>query len=154
MIEYDSKESIQFYNHFLSTFLGVILLCTRTFILCNLSSMVSYVIPARLINLFNIEAERRIYASVIQPSLVQLMACRLVGAKPLSKQCWNIVNWTLENKIQWNFNRNSNIFIQENAFEILVCEMATICLGFNVSKQSSLFRWFEFGVSLHRRAFL
>ena len=32
-----------------------------------------------------IEAEWRIYASVIKPSLVQIMACRLVGAKPLSE---------------------------------------------------------------------
>ena len=32
-------------------------------------------------------------------------------------QCWNIVNWTLGNKFQWNRNRNSNIFIQENSFE-------------------------------------
>ena len=28
-----------------------------------------------------------------------------------------IVNWTLRNKFQWNFNQNSNIFIQENVFE-------------------------------------
>ena len=40
--------------------------------------------------------------------------------------CWNIVNWTLGNKLQWNLNRNSNIFIQENAFENNVCEMASI----------------------------
>ena len=32
-----------------------------------------------------IEAEWRKYASVNRPSLVQLMACRLVGAKPLSE---------------------------------------------------------------------
>ena len=32
-----------------------------------------------------IEAERRIYASVNLPSLLQTMACRLVGAKPLSE---------------------------------------------------------------------
>ena len=36
------------------------------------------------------------------------------------------------NELQWNFNRNSNIFIQENAFENVVCEMASICLGLNV----------------------
>ena len=30
------------------------------------------------------------------------------------------------NKLQLNFNRNSNIFIQENAFENVVCEMAAI----------------------------
>ena len=47
-------------------------------------------------------------------------------------QCWNIVNWNLRNKPQWNFNRNSNISIQENAFENVVCEMASICLGLNV----------------------
>ena len=41
-------------------------------------------------------------------------------------QCWNIVNWTLRNKLHWNFNRNSNIFIQENALRNVVCEMASI----------------------------
>ena len=41
-------------------------------------------------------------------------------------QCWNIVNWTLRNKLQWTFNRNSNIFIQEIAFENVVCKMASI----------------------------
>ena len=29
------------------------------------------------------------------------------------------------NKLQWNFNRNSNIYIQENALENVVCEMAS-----------------------------
>ena len=32
-----------------------------------------------------------------------------------------IVNWTLRNKLQWNLNGNSNIFIHENAFESVVC---------------------------------
>ena len=40
--------------------------------------------------------------------------------------CGDIVNWSLRNKLQWNFNRNSNIFIQENALEHVVCEMASI----------------------------
>ena len=31
------------------------------------------------------------------------------------KQCWIIVNWTPRNKLQWNFNRYSYIFIQGNA---------------------------------------
>ena len=44
------------------------------------------------------------------------MACRL-------NQCWEIVNWTLRNKILWNLNQNSYIFIQENAFENLVWKM-------------------------------
>ena len=37
-----------------------------------------------------------------------------------------IVNWTLRNKLQWNFSRNSNIFIQENVFESVVWKMAAI----------------------------
>ena len=41
-------------------------------------------------------------------------------------QCWIIVNWTLRNRLQWNLNRNSNIYIQENAFESVVCETAAI----------------------------
>ena len=41
-------------------------------------------------------------------------------------QCWNIVNWTPRNKLQWNVNRNSNIFIQENPFENGVWKMAAI----------------------------
>ena len=41
-------------------------------------------------------------------------------------QCWNIVNWTLKSRIQWNFNLYLNIFIQEKAFENVVCEMAAI----------------------------
>ena len=54
------------------------------------------------------------------------MACRLEGAKPLSEPCWIIINWTLRNKLQWNFNRNSYIFIQENVFENVVCKMPSI----------------------------
>ena len=30
----------------------------------------------------------------------------------------------LSNKLQWNLNRDSYIFVQENAFENVVCEMA------------------------------
>ena len=41
-------------------------------------------------------------------------------------QCWNIVNWTLRNKLQWNLSRNSNIFFQKNALENVVCVIASI----------------------------
>ena len=36
------------------------------------------------------------------------------------------VNWILSSKFQRNFHWNSYIFIQENAFENVVCEMAVI----------------------------
>ena len=38
----------------------------------------------------------------------------------------------LRNKLQWNHNRNLNIFIQENAFENVIWKMTAICLGLNV----------------------
>ena len=41
-------------------------------------------------------------------------------------QCRNIVNWTFMNKLQWNFNRNSHISIQENSFESVLWKMAAI----------------------------
>ena len=41
-------------------------------------------------------------------------------------QCWNIFDWTLRNKIQWNPSQNSFIFIPENEFENVVCKMAAI----------------------------
>ena len=41
-------------------------------------------------------------------------------------QCWAIVNLTIRNKLQWNINRNSHTFIQENAFENVVCEISVI----------------------------
>ena len=41
-------------------------------------------------------------------------------------QCWNIVNRTLGNKLQWNFNRNSYIFIQHDGSENVVWKMVAI----------------------------
>ena len=56
------------------------------------------------------------------------MACRLTGAKSLSEPMleYCIVNWTLGNKLQWNLNQNSCVFIHENAFENVVWKMAAI----------------------------
>ena len=50
-------------------------------------------------------------------------------------QCWDIVNWTPRNKLQWNFNQNTKLFIHEN----VVCEMAAIF---------SRGRWVELSISL------
>ena len=67
--------------------------------------------------------------------VVQIMACWLASAKPLSKPMLEIVNWTLTNELQRNFNWNSYIFIQENAFEN--AKWWPFCLGLNV------FNWIE-----------
>ena len=42
-------------------------------------------------------------------------------------QCCPIVNWTLRDTLQWNFNQNTKYFIhEENASANIVCEMAAI----------------------------
>ena len=59
-----------------------------------------------------------------EPNFVALVVLRclklLMVSSHYSNQCWHIVNWTLGNKLQWNLNRNLYIFVQENAFEIVV----------------------------------
>ena len=59
-------------------------------------------------------------------ALVQIMACRLFAAKALSNQCLVIFNWTLRNKLQWNFDQNTKLFIHENASENIVSETVAI----------------------------
>ena len=41
-------------------------------------------------------------------------------------QCWVIIKWTLRNKLQWNFDQNTTLFIHENVSENIVCEMAAM----------------------------
>ena len=53
------------------------------------------------------------------------MACRLAGARPLSQPTLEHC-WTLGYKLRWNLNRNWYIFIQENAFENVVCKVPGI----------------------------
>ena len=58
----------------------------------------------------------------IGSALVQIMACHLLGAKPLSNQSCVVVTWTLRNKLKWNFNQNTKLFIHKNASENIVCD--------------------------------
>ena len=44
-------------------------------------------------------------------------------------QCWVIINWTLGNKLQWNFHQNTTLFINENALKNIACKMAAILSG-------------------------
>ena len=48
--------------------------------------------------------------------------------------CWNILNWTLGNKFQWNFHQNTSIFIQENVLMRLKMSSGKcpFCLGLHV----------------------
>ena len=62
-----------------------------------------------------------------------------------------IVNWTPRNKFQWKVNRNSNIFIEENTFENVVCEMLSILSRPQCDKQGTrnFHRWLR-NVSFQR----
>ena len=52
-------------------------------------------------------------------------------------QCWNIVNWTLSNKLQWNFNRNSNIFFKKMCLKVSSVKWWPFCIVLNVLKHFS-----------------
>ena len=65
-------------------------------------------------------------------SLVQVMEQATIH---YLKQCRIIVDWTLRNKFQWNFNRNPYIFIHENAFECVLCETAASKYAYLDTKQ-------------------
>ena len=61
-----------------------------------------------------------------KPSLVQIMSCRLIT-------CQFVVNWNHGNKLQWNFIRNSHLFIEQNTFEKMPsAKRCPFCLGLNV----------------------
>ena len=48
-----------------------------------------------------------------------------------------IVNWTLGNKPQWNFNGNLYVSIQKNALEMTSAKWRWFCLGLHVLKDIS-----------------
>ena len=55
-----------------------------------------------------------------------IVDCRLLGAEPLSEQVLACCQLEPKNNIQWTFNRKSNIFIRENAFQNNVTNLAAI----------------------------
>ena len=59
-------------------------------------------------------------------ALVQVMACHLLGAKSLPKPMLTCCRLALRCKLQWNWNQNTKLFIHENAFQNVVCEIASI----------------------------
>ena len=54
------------------------------------------------------------------------MAWRLLGAKPLSEPMLTYDRLDVWEKSPGNINRNSNIFIQDNAIKNVVCKMTAI----------------------------
>ena len=69
----------------------------------------------------------------IGQALVQIMACRLFGAKPLSKPMLAYHQLGPLGTNLWNFDQNTKLFIHENASENIICEMAAILSGGEMS---------------------
>ena len=79
------------------------------------------------------------------------MACRLDGAKPLPEPM--LEYYQLDPREQTY--RNSNVFIQENALQNVVCEMASILLGPNVLRPFPLpFQCMLLTVTTPKRGYL
>ena len=70
-----------------------------------------------------------ICVSKINHHWFKIMACRLIGTKPLSEPMLIHCKFGSWNKFLWNFNENSNLFIQENVFKNVACEIAAIYCG-------------------------
>ena len=66
------------------------------------------------------------------PSLVRWWLVAWSTPSHYLSQCWNIANWPTRNKLQWNFNRNSYIFIQENDLQMPSTKWRPYFLGLNV----------------------
>ena len=61
----------------------------------------------------------KVVLAITQTSIDQDPWCRML---PLGQGV--IVDLTPGNKFQWNFNQNTNIFIEENDFESVVCQLS------------------------------
>ena len=61
-------------------------------------------------------------------SFVTVMACLLLGAKPLPKPMMTFCKKNSDRKIQWNFNPNIIIFMQLKASENGICRISAMLL--------------------------
>ena len=60
--------------------------------------------------------------------LIQVMACRKFGMKPLTEIMlrWLFITGAFRNKLQMNTNQNTGDFIQENAYHDVIYKLSTI----------------------------
>ena len=66
-----------------------------------------------------------------KPALVEIRLVAWWAPSHYLNQCWNIVNWTLRNKLQWNLNRNSYISFKKMHFKMPSGKWRPFCLGLN-----------------------
>ena len=61
------------------------------------------------------------------PSLILIMACRLIGTKPIKSNDRLLLNCNLLSKFQCTFNWNTTVFLPENDFENIHELAAILC---------------------------
>ena len=62
-------------------------------------------------------------------ALVQVMACRQTGDKPLPKPMLIYCHWTPLNKLKWNSNRNIKLFIHQMHLKMSSAKSWPLCPG-------------------------
>ena len=65
-------------------------------------------------------------------------------------QFWDIVNWTLRKKLQWNFNQNTKLFIHKLHMKIPSAKWRPFCLGWDELKSSARYLPFCWGLNAGR----
>ena len=85
-----------------------------------------------------------IHGCVLSPIATDALVLVLMH-QAISNQCWpnsHFIGKRLENKHQWNLNHNTKLFIHENAFENIICEIAAI-----LSRE----RWVNYKATKHNK---
>ena len=106
--------------HILCIAICVYSLFSMTIIKCSHNFTIR-LFPDDAINMYDIKK----YASMNRSALLQIMACRLFDAKPLSKPM--LCCWILRNKLQWNFNQNANVSLKKMHLKILSANWQPSC---------------------------
>ena len=57
------------------------------------------------------------------------LACRLAAPTWYLSKCWLVINYTFQNKLQWNQNWNNHIFIYKNSIENVGQFVSTLVSG-------------------------
>ena len=122
-------------NHFLFLYFGFWLIFTQA-IRLSVTKDKTDVLPGCSYNTIRFQRSLLIHWGRVR----HICVGKLTTIGYYLNQWWNIVNWTLGNKFQWNVTRNLNIFMEENTFENVVCEMLSISSRLQCVKATDLIK--------------
>ena len=82
------------------------------------------------------------------PTLLQIMACRLSGTKPLSEPVLPYCHLTLRNIFQWNLFKIRRFSFKEMHLKMLSAKWRPFCLGLNVLHVWMELFWYQWCIFL------